>query len=80
MTCRLQQLEPKEGEDRRFQQVHQTVNLYQHLEAHGHLCKSAHDLRCMPVGLHAHSSVSTMQTCRLGSPCRQRLTDEDMQR
>lgn len=50
VACRLQQLQPEEGEDGRLQQLHQAVYLHQHLHPHGQISISCDDITGMAVG------------------------------
>lgn len=50
VACRLQQLQPEEGEDGGLQQLHQAVYLHQHLHSHGQICIGCDDITSMAVG------------------------------
>lgn len=50
VACRLQQLQPEEGEDGCLQQLHQAVYLHQHLHSHGQIGIGCDDIAGMAVG------------------------------
>ena len=50
ISCWLQQLQPEVGEDRGFQQLHQPIYLYQHLNSHGQIGICCDDITGVAVG------------------------------
>mmetsp|Transcript_18855 Transcript_18855/g.48404 ORF Transcript_18855/g.48404 Transcript_18855/m.48404 type:complete len:487 (+) Transcript_18855:337-1797(+) len=51
MLCRLEDVQPQEGEDRGFQQPDDPVQLHEHLDVPVHLPKRVYQRRCMRVFL-----------------------------
>lgn len=60
----MQEVEAQEVEDGGLQQLHQAVNLHQHLYSHRQLRKARRQLVCVPVSL---------PTCKKGGVHRRRL-------